>query len=111
MNLAEPAPPPEFKPGEPEWGPECGDGVPTDDCLFDPSGEGLELLELLGWCVTAAAVAGVMIIGMQMALQLRYGEMGAGATHFRGLVIIMGSCILGISAGPLVQFVIAPYLL
>ncbi|MET4927062.1 hypothetical protein P3L51_32700 [Streptomyces sp. PSRA5] len=69
------------------------------------------LLEYLAWSVTAAAVAGVIVIGIQMALQLRRGEMGEGATHFRGLAIILGCCILAVTAGPLVDFVIEPYLL
>ncbi|EST26561.1 hypothetical protein [Streptomyces niveus] len=78
---------------------------------FDPNPQGGQLLEYLAWSVTAAAVAGVMFVGVQMAMQLRYGEMGAGSVHFRGLVLVMIACILCISAGPLVEFVVQPYLL
>ncbi|GAA4788402.1 hypothetical protein [Streptomyces ziwulingensis] len=92
MNLA--GPDPEFAPNG----------------TFDPNPQAGELLGNLAWIVTAAAVAGVIIIGTQMALQLRRGEMGEGATHFRGFATVLGACILGISAGPLVNFVITPYL-
>ncbi|MEV8335920.1 hypothetical protein OG211_20245 [Streptomyces niveus] len=78
---------------------------------FDPNPQAGVLLEYLAWSVSAAAVAGVMFIGVQMAMQLRHGEMGAGTTHFRGLVLVMVACILCISAGPLVEFVVQPYLL
>lgn len=94
MNLASP-PPTTFEPqGE-----------------FDPNPQASVLLGYLGWSVTAAAVAGVMFIGVQMAMQLRYGEMGAGSAHFRGLVLVMIACILCLSAGPLVEYVVQPYLL
>ncbi|MEU0127045.1 hypothetical protein [Streptomyces sp. NPDC006289] len=78
---------------------------------FDPNPQASELLGNFAWVVTAAAVAGVIVIGTQMALQLRRGEMGEGATHFRGFAIVMGACILGMTAGPLVNYVIHPYLL
>lgn len=73
---------------------------------FDPSQhQGMWLLELLAWCVSAAAVAGVLIVGIQLALQLRRGEPGEGATYFRGLAFVMGACVIGVSAGPIVAFV------
>ncbi|MES4886068.1 hypothetical protein ABVB69_37045 [Streptomyces sp. NPDC000349] len=78
---------------------------------FDPNPQASELLGNLAWMVTAAAVAGIIVVGIQMAMQLRRGEMGEGATYFRGLVIVLGSCVLGVSAGPLVNFVVTPYLL
>ncbi|MFH8470884.1 hypothetical protein [Streptomyces sp. NPDC017991] len=81
------------------------DFAPEGD--FDPAAhDGLFLLEILGWCVSAAGVAGLMITGIQMALQLRRGEMGEGATYFRGLVFVLGACVIGISAGPIVDFVL-----
>ncbi|MGX1117293.1 hypothetical protein RKD37_002656 [Streptomyces ambofaciens] len=101
MILAE-VPRPSYAPGEAEYG-------PTGD--FDPNPQAGELLGNLAWLVTAAAVAGVIFIGIQMAMRLRAGEMGEGATYFRGVVIILGSCILCATAGPLVNFVIWPYLL
>ena len=89
------------------------DPAPIDSDDFAPDGgfdpaahHGLDLLNLLGWCVSAAAVAGLMIVGIQMALQLRRGEMGEGSTHFRGLVFVLGACVIGTSAGPIVAFVL-----
>ncbi|MFG3253225.1 hypothetical protein [Streptomyces sp. NPDC048172] len=96
--------------------------LPEDDCpppsskedigpckTFDPT-EANEILSIIAWCVTAAAVAGLIVIGINMALQVRNGEMGEGATHFRGVVIVATSCVLCATAGPLVEFVISPYL-
>ncbi|MEU5702974.1 hypothetical protein [Streptomyces aurantiacus] len=77
---------------------------------FNPDPEVGTLLGFLTWIVSAASVAGLMIVGIQMALQLRRGEMGEGATYFRGAFISVGACVLGISAGPLVNFVLVPYL-
>ncbi|MGP3925282.1 hypothetical protein [Streptomyces sp. 8N616] len=75
---------------------------------FDPGsveGDPAEyLLGILAWCVSAAGVGGVIIVGTQMAIQLRRGEMGEGATYFRGLVIILGACVLAATAGPIVRF-------
>ncbi|MEV0778415.1 hypothetical protein ACIBLA_21030 [Streptomyces sp. NPDC050433] len=103
MNPAE-VPRPSWSPGDLEYGPD-------KDKKFIPNPEAGELLGYLSWLVTAAAVGGVIFIGIQMAMRLRAGEMGEGATYFRGIVIILGSCILGVTAGPLVNFVIWPYLL
>ncbi|MER8069084.1 hypothetical protein ABTZ59_12405 [Streptomyces sp. NPDC094034] len=101
MNLAD-DPRTVYEPGEAEYGPSGN---------FDPAPEAGLLLGNLAWLVTAAAVAGVIIIGVQMAMRLRAGEMGEGATYFRGIVFVLGSCVLVSTAGPLVNFVIWPYLL
>ncbi|MFF7987731.1 hypothetical protein ACFZDK_53350 [Streptomyces sp. NPDC007901] len=88
------------------------DETPSPDLpgSFDPNADighsGSYLLNLLAWCVSAAAVAGVLVVGTQMALQLRRGEMGEGATYFRGLVIILGACVLAISSWSIVGFVL-----
>ncbi|MGK3944970.1 hypothetical protein [Streptomyces sp. RP5T] len=78
---------------------------------FNPGTPADELLGYFAWSVTAAAVAGLMIIGIQMSLRLRHGEMGEGATYYRGGFIIMGACVLGVSAGPLISWVVKPFLL
>jgi len=77
---------------------------------FDPNPEVGELLGYLTWMVTAASVAGLIVVGVQMAMQLRRGEMGEGATYFRGGFFAIGACVLGLSAGPLVNFVVLPVL-
>ncbi|MDH6700088.1 hypothetical protein AB0465_23155 [Streptomyces griseoviridis] len=81
------------------------DFAPEGD--FDYAGNGGDwLIALLAWCVSAAAVAGVIIVGTQLALQLRRGEPGEGATYFRGLAFVLGACVIGISAGPVVGYVL-----
>ncbi|GAA2066223.1 hypothetical protein GCM10009801_12390 [Streptomyces albiaxialis] len=78
---------------------------------FNPVEHGAnDLLANIAWIVTAAAVAGVIVVGIQMALQVHRGEPGEGATHFRGLLVVLCSCIIGSTAGPLVNFLIVPYL-
>ncbi|MFC9844400.1 hypothetical protein ACFWFF_03765 [Streptomyces sp. NPDC060223] len=77
---------------------------------FDPSADGGTLLANLAWIVSACAVAGLMVVGIQMAIQLRRGEMGEGATYFRGAFFVVGACVLGSTAGPIVDFVLVPFL-
>ncbi|CAL9590224.1 hypothetical protein SUDANB145_05210 [Streptomyces sp. enrichment culture] len=77
---------------------------------FDPNPEVGQLLGFLTWAVSAASVAGLMIVGIQMAMQLRRGEMGEGATYFRGAFFVIGACVLGTTAGPIVNFVLVPLL-
>ena len=74
---------------------------------FNPLGSdgGLEpLINLLAWGVTAASVAGLMIVGIGMALQLNRGTPGEESEHFRGFTIVMFSCVVGAGAGPLVTW-------
>lgn len=71
---------------------------------YTPAGSVDELLGILAWCASAAGVGGVTIIGIQLALQIHRGEAGEGARHFRGLVVVLGACVLATTAGPLVNF-------
>ncbi|MGW3460606.1 hypothetical protein ACWDE9_13855 [Streptomyces olivaceoviridis] len=71
---------------------------------FDPGADATMLLEILGWCASAAGVAGIIIIGSQMALQMRRGEPGEGAAHLRALFTVLGACVIAATAGPLVSF-------
>ncbi|MGW4983251.1 hypothetical protein [Streptomyces mirabilis] len=77
---------------------------------FNPDPQVGQLLGVLTWMVSAASVAGLMIVGLQMAMQLRRGEMGEGATYFRGAFFVIGACVLGTTAGPIVNFVLVPIL-
>lgn len=77
---------------------------------FNPAPEAGKLLGYLAWTLTAAAVGGVVFVGIQMSLQLRR-EPGEGANYYRGLVMVMFACVLGVTAGPLVEFLIVPFLL
>ncbi|MDX2938953.1 hypothetical protein [Streptomyces ipomoeae] len=58
-------------------------------------------LSLLAWLVTAAAVAGLLIVGSRMAISLRSGE---GDEHLSQFATVLGACIIGATAGPIVQF-------
>ncbi|MBT3154927.1 hypothetical protein HTV45_29335 [Streptomyces sp. CHD11] len=71
---------------------------------YTPTSDAPYILDVLAWCVSAAGVAGLLIVGMQMALQLRRGEMGEGATYFRGAFFAVLGCVLASSAGPLVSY-------
>ncbi|WP_328760367.1 hypothetical protein [Streptomyces sp. NBC_00271] len=71
---------------------------------FTPGAEADQLLGILAWCASAAAVGGVITVGTLMALQMRRGYPGEGAEHFRGLLFVMLACILGSTAGPIVNF-------
>ncbi|MFJ4633955.1 hypothetical protein [Streptomyces sp. NPDC088847] len=71
---------------------------------FDPGPEADQVLGILGWCASAAGVAGVITVGTKMALQLRHGEPGEGVSHFRGMAIVFGACILASTAGPIISF-------
>ncbi|MET9097524.1 hypothetical protein [Streptomyces antibioticus] len=69
---------------------------------YTPPVEADTILGLLAWCASAAGVAGLIIVGIQLALQMRRGEPGEGATYFRGVFIVVMSCVLATTAGPLV---------
>lgn len=73
---------------------------------FDPGagGETQTLLGLLAWCASAAGVFGLLVVGMQMALQLRRGDPGEGGEHFRGVFYVTLACLVATTAGPLVSF-------
>ena len=71
---------------------------------FDPVPGSMGLLGLLAWCATACGVAGVIVIGIQMAIQMQRGIPGEGAGYMRGLVIVLCACVLAATAGPIVEF-------
>ncbi|WP_329538377.1 hypothetical protein OG568_59830 (plasmid) [Streptomyces sp. NBC_01450] len=71
---------------------------------FDPGADADFLLGLLAWCASAAGVGGVLFTGILMALQLRRGEPGEGASHMRGMFFVLLGCVLATTAGPIVQF-------
>ncbi|GAB3806222.1 hypothetical protein [Micromonospora zhanjiangensis] len=84
-------------------------GVPTvkpySINVDDPNSPGMSLLNLLAWCVSAAGVTGLLITGLNLAMQLRRGEPGEFGEHWRGLVMVGAACLLGAVAGPLVEFI------
>ncbi|MGW3283884.1 hypothetical protein ACWDR3_04455 [Streptomyces sp. NPDC001002] len=75
-----------------------------DDPVYEPTWEADYLINLLAWCATACGVAGLIIVGIQMSIQLNRGEPGEGASHFRGFFFVTLGCLVATSAGPLVSF-------
>jgi hypothetical protein len=73
---------------------------------FNPQPQAGELLGYLSWIVSAASVGGLLVVGTQMALQLRRGEMGEGSTYFRGGFFVIGACVIGTTAAPIVNFLL-----
>ncbi|MEU2339880.1 hypothetical protein ABZ608_41210 [Streptomyces sp. NPDC013172] len=71
---------------------------------FDPGADADSVLGILAWCASAAGVAGVIITGTLLALQLRHGVPGEGAEYMRGLFYVIVGCVLATTAGPIVQF-------
>jgi hypothetical protein len=61
-----------------------------------------QVLGYIAWLVTAAGVAGLMIVGTRMAIALKTGD---AEEHLREYLIVMGACVIAACAGPLVQFV------
>ena len=60
------------------------------------------VLGYMAWFVSVAAVAGLLIIGTRMAMALRSGE---GEEHLSQFAVVMGACIVGTCAGPIVSAV------
>lgn len=73
------------------------------DTYTPPAGAHV-ILNLLAWCVTAGGVFGLLVVGINMAVQMNRGEPGEGGAHFRGASIVVIACLIGTTAGPLVAF-------
>ncbi|MEV4337718.1 hypothetical protein [Streptomyces sp. NPDC049590] len=61
------------------------------------------ILGYIAWLVTAAAVFGLLIVGTRMAISLRSGQ---GDEHVVQFATVMGACVIGATAGPLVEFLL-----
>lgn len=61
-----------------------------------------EVLAVIAWLATAAGVAGLLFVGIRMAISLRQGE---GQEHLVQFAMVMGACIIASTAGPIVAFV------
>ncbi|MFJ4685189.1 hypothetical protein ACIQNG_05095 [Streptomyces sp. NPDC091377] len=70
---------------------------------FTPGPAALDILELMAWCVSAAGVFGLLVVGINMALQLRRGDPGEGGDHFRGIFFVALASVVATTAGPLVR--------
>jgi mannose/fructose/N-acetylgalactosamine-specific phosphotransferase system component IID len=62
-----------------------------------------ELLDMMAWLVSAACVVGLLIVGARMAISLRSGN---GEEHLTQFATVMGACIIGATAGPVVTFLL-----
>jgi hypothetical protein len=71
---------------------------------YNPTPDAAAILGVLAWCASAAGVAGLLIVGMQMAIQLRRGEPGEGGAYFGGFFFVTLACLLATTAGPIVAF-------
>jgi hypothetical protein len=71
----------------------------------DVTGGADQLLSWLAWGASAAGVFGVIICGMQLALQLRRGDPGEQGEYMRGLVYVLIACVVASTAGPIVAFI------
>jgi hypothetical protein len=74
------------------------------DAPYSPPTDADTIIGILAWCASACGVAGLIIVGMQMALQLRRGDPGEGGEHFRGVFFVVLACVIASTAGPLVKF-------
>ncbi|EMF54989.1 MULTISPECIES: hypothetical protein [Streptomyces] len=61
------------------------------------------VLNILAWLVTAAGVCGLLLVGSRMAVSLRSGE---GDEHLSQFAMVLGACVIGATAGPIVAFVL-----
>ncbi|WP_328670847.1 hypothetical protein [Streptomyces sp. NBC_00328] len=62
-----------------------------------------KVLGYIAWLVTAAGVAGLMIVGSRMALSVKTGEF---EEHLSQFLMVLGACVIGATAGPIVGFVL-----
>ncbi|PRY29588.1 hypothetical protein [Pseudosporangium ferrugineum] len=72
--------------------------------VANPNAGVMALLGLLAWCVSACCVAGLLLIGISMALQLNRGVPGEFGEHWRGTALVAIACFIGTTAGPIVAF-------
>lgn len=61
------------------------------------------VLGIMAWLVTAAGVAGLLIVGIRMAIAVRNGDR---EEHVREFLMVMSACVLGSTAGPVVSFLL-----
>ncbi|MER6212960.1 hypothetical protein ABT213_02760 [Streptomyces sp. NPDC001674] len=62
------------------------------------------ILGWMAWLVSAAGILGVLIVGSRMAMALRSGT---GDEHLTQLATVLGACVIGATAGPIVAFLLS----
>ncbi|MFI2710669.1 hypothetical protein ACH495_11140 [Micromonospora sp. NPDC018662] len=76
---------------------------PYQVAVDDPDAPIMQLLSLMAWCVSAAAVMGLLLTGMTLASQLRRGALEERTEYTRQIAFVMAACLLATTAGPIVQ--------
>lgn len=62
------------------------------------------LLGLMAWCVSAAGVIGLLMIGARLASSLRYGAFNEQVEYLRQIGLVFGACLIATAAGPVIEF-------
>ncbi|GGM14743.1 hypothetical protein GCM10012279_36120 [Micromonospora yangpuensis] len=84
----------------------AGDSAPfQEQPPYNPTGDAAtDILGLLAWGMSAAGVAGLLLTGTQMAIQLNRGTAGENSEYFRSIMFVFFACLIGASAGPIVEY-------
>ncbi|WP_341720753.1 hypothetical protein QQG74_14220 [Micromonospora sp. FIMYZ51] len=64
----------------------------------------VKLLNLMAWCVSAAAVLGLLITGATLASQLRRGALEERTEYMKHLAFVVAACLIATMAGPFVRW-------
>ncbi|WP_433533059.1 hypothetical protein ACQPYA_14240 [Micromonospora sp. CA-263727] len=64
----------------------------------------VQLLSLMAWCVSAAAVCGLLITGATLASQLRRGALEERTEYTKHIAFVLAACLLATTAGPIVEW-------
>ncbi|QLQ36440.1 hypothetical protein [Micromonospora robiginosa] len=76
---------------------------PYQVAVDDPNAPVVQLLTLMAWCVSAAAVIGLLVTGMTLASQLRRGALEERTEYTKQIAFVLAACLLATTAGPVVQ--------
>ncbi|MET8094599.1 hypothetical protein [Micromonospora sp. NPDC005220] len=76
---------------------------PYQVVVDDPNAPVVQLLTLMAWCVSAAAVVGLLLTGMTLASQLRRGSLEERTEYTKQIAFVMAACLLATTVGPIVE--------
>lgn len=77
--------------------------APYEVDVDDAQAPVVQLLTLMAWCVSAAAVVGLLLTGMTLASQLRRGALEERTEYTKQIAFVMAACLLATTAGPIVE--------
>jgi len=72
--------------------------------VADPKAPVVQLLNLMAWCVSAAAVLGLLVTGTTVAAQLRRGALEERTEYVRQITVVIMACLIATTAGPVVEW-------